>query len=169
VPGYQPGDGPGVGVGCWESRGPGGRAGGLTGTAQGLRPAVGASPPRRGLLGAGTAQRSGKGRQRPHSSPSWEVGRARIQGNSQRHLSRAEHLRTHRLPLVPQSLSGGAFTWKMDSASPWPPCLHPLSSLGFLRHSESHRGAHCAPGSAPAWLTTAPSLCCTWGIQAIYG
>ena len=113
--------------------------------------------------------RVGKGRQRPHSSPSWEVGRAHIQGNSQRHLSRAEHLRTHRLPLVPQSLSGGAFTWKMDSASPWPPCLHPLSSLGFLRHSESHRGAHCVPGSAPAWLTTAASLCCTWGIQAIYG
>ena len=165
MPGYQPGDGPGVGVGCWESRGPGGRAGGLTGTAQGLRPAVGPSPPgvaswerappsareaaQLAVLGSGTGPHPGK--------------------LSQRHFSRAEHLRTHRLPLAPQSLSGGAFTWKIDSASPWPPCLHPLSSLGFLRHSESHRGAHCVPGSAPAWLTTAPSLCCTWGIQAIYG
>ena len=95
----------------------------------------------------------GKERLRPHGSPSWEVGQARIQGNSRSAISAEQ----------------SAFTRKMDSAFPWPPCLHPLSSLGLPRHSEPHREAHCVPGSTLAWLTPAPSLRCSWGILVAYG
>lgn len=41
--------------------------------------------------------------------------------------------------LSPQSLTGGAFARMMDSASPWPPCLQPLSSLGLPRRLLRHR------------------------------
>lgn len=61
--------------------------------------------------------------------------------------------------LSPQSLPGGAFARMMDSASPWPPCLQPLSSLGLPRRlSETQtRGAHHVPGCAPARPATIPS------------